>query len=170
VLPIAPQRVLLFISIGRTVALWDYPFEKVGTPPLQAWHGRWQEKAKFAVPFAEPFHVAASEGAYFFVTDSGGVYMAEETGGKWQAAAVWKDTGRPVLAMLVESDGATAFVFGKDFYFKVAKKPEPKPCRDVTKGQPAPGQPELTERARLVYECGRVLFEKGELRGGPTQK
>ena len=103
----------------------EYSFEKIdanGSPGLKEWSGRWHLKGKFPSPFGEPFHVAASEGEYFFVTDSGTVYMAEETNGKWQTAAVWKDAARPVLAMLVDSDGATAFVFGKDFYFKVAKK------------------------------------------------
>ena len=56
---------------------------------------------------------------------------------------------RPVIAMLVEPDGATAFVFGKDFYFKVAKKPAVKPCRDVTRAKPAPGLSELTGRRRF---------------------
>ena len=72
---------------------------------------------------------------------------------------------RPVLTMLAESDGATAFVFGKDFYLKLGKKPKPVSCRDVTKGTA-----DLTERARMAYECGRVLFEKGELKTAAASK
>ena len=63
-----------------------------------------------------------------------------------------------MLAMLVDSDGATGFVFGKDFYMKLGRDTEPRPCRDVTNGPK-----EYADPLRTVYECGRVLYENGEL-------
>jgi len=166
VVPHSAKCVMAFILVNGNVTAWEYSFDKfhIERRPT-VWSGEWRRQGTFAAPFEEPFHVAAAQGAYFFVTDSGVVYSADKTGGNWQTAVTWKDAARPVLAMLVQSDGATAFVFGKDFYFKVAKKPKPLSCRDVTKGAA-----NLTEPARLVYECGRVLFEKGELKTGEANQ
>jgi hypothetical protein len=140
---------------------------------IESWRGKWEQKGEFPAPFGEPFRVAAADGAYFFVTDSGTVYSAEEKDGKWQTAALWKEKTRPIVAMLVESDGATAFVFGKDFYFRLSKKIEVKPCRDVTKREAKEANKDLAElqpASRLAYECGRVLYEKGELQPAPAKK
>ena len=106
VLPVARQRVLAFVLVNSTLTVWEFPFERFHKGPREVWSGQWQRKGKFPALFAEPFRVAACDGAYFFVTDSGAVYMAEETRGKWQTAAIWKDAVRPVLAMLVKSDGS----------------------------------------------------------------
>ena len=120
--------------------------------------GQWVPRGGFAAPFGEPFHVAAADGAYFLVTDSGAVFRAEEKDGKWQAAAAWNDPSRPIIAMLTRAEDPGAWVFGKDFYFNLARQITPKPCRDVTKGDQKLGEP-----TRTAYECARVLHEKGEL-------
>ncbi len=130
-------------------------------------------RGAFASPFSEPFRVAAADGLFFFVTDSGAVYAAQETGGEWKSWPVWRDAARPVIAMLVLSDGATGYVFGKDFYFRLAKGIDLKPCRDVTGKETADaaGSAEgLAPCVRLIYECGRVLYEKGELNAAPERK
>ena len=176
ILPVGPRQIQLFLLRNEEMAVWDYPFHaerrereevKQGgnvTTRWVSWAGKWDRKGAFPAPFhGSAFHVATADGAYFFITDAGGVYSAEDvkTEGKkaeWKTGALWDDAKRPIIAMLVESDGQTAWVFGKDFYFKVAKKPEVKACRDVTKGRA-----ELGEPMRTVFECGRVLYEKGEL-------
>ena len=121
--------------------------------------GEWQRQATFKAPFCEPFHLAAHDGTYFLVTDeTGEVYAAEEHDGEWETRTVWKDAARPIVAMLTLSDDPTAFVFGKDFYMKLGRDTEPRPCRDVTDGPK-----EYADPLRTIYECGRVLYEKGEL-------
>ncbi len=173
VLPLGPQHVVLFVLVNGTIRVWDFPFEKTKREGIPSWRGKWEPKGEFPAPFGEPFHVSAADGAYFFLTDPGNVYMAEEKDGKWQTSAVWNEVARPVIAMLAESDGATAFVFGKDFYFKVAKKIELKPCRDVSTSAANDANKDLQNlvpTARLAYECGRVLYEKGELKPDRPKK
>ena len=68
------------------------------------------------------------------------MYAAQETDGEWKTWPVWRDATRPVIAMLVLSDGATGYVFGKDFYLRLAKSIDLKPCRDVT-GKKPPSAP-----------------------------
>ena len=183
---VGPEHVQVFLSIGNGIALYDFPFRIEHYTNDDLLVGEWKCLAMLPALFVDGFHVAAAEGAYFFVTDAGAVYSGEEIRtirdkagrkmegrdatqpapaeaqrdkGGWKTGVVWKDAKRPIIAMLVESDGQTAWVFGKDFYFKVAKKPEVKSCRDVTKGRPDLGEP-----MRTVFECGRVLYEKGELK------
>jgi hypothetical protein len=159
-LPASKRRVLLFVLCNKGISIWRYDLtarkNKAGESYLS---GEWQRQGTFAAPFIEPFHVAAAQDAYFFVTDeSGAVYAAEQRDGQWKTHTIWQDSSRPVVAMLVEADGATAFVFGKDFYLKLGRDTQPKACRDVTQGRKDLGEP-----MRTVFECARVLFEKGEL-------
>ncbi|MCR4414379.1 MAG: hypothetical protein NUV77_18320 [Thermoguttaceae bacterium] len=60
--------------------------------------------------------------------------------------------------MLTRAEDPGAWVFGKDFYFDLAREIKPKPCRDVTQGRKDLGEP-----MRTVYECARVLHENGEV-------
>ena len=177
IVPLTSQRVMLFLLVNKEIGVWEYSFAKA---PANAggidwpWKGEWRQRgAKFAAPFGEQFHVAAGDGAYFFVTDSGAVYSAKEGKDKWTTKEVWKDKRRPIVAMLVESDGATAYVFGKDFYFKLAKKIDVKPCRDVAQPEAKvviKGLDALKPNARIAYECARVLYEKGALETAAAKK
>jgi hypothetical protein len=166
ILPLTPNRVLFFeLSNGR-ISMDAYVFHWECDDPKESrasgiWDHAVEHLGEFAVPFFESFHVAADDGSYFFVTDSGAVYAAEQTGEEWKTRQVWNDSARPVIAMLTLPDGAGAFLFGKDFYFKAGKSMQPKPCRDVTKGQRA-----FSRRVNLLSDCGMILSENREL--GPS--
>ena len=169
ILPLTPNRVLFFQlgNGGRQISLYAYVFhwEKDDDPKEAAESGIWdyavEDVGEFAVPFDEPFHVATGDGSYFFVTDSGAVYAVEQSGAEWKTRQVWHDPARPIIAMVTLPDGAGAFLFGKDFYFKAGKSMQPKPCRDVTKGQRA-----FSRCVNLLADCGMILNENGEL--GPA--
>ena len=156
ILPIAEDRVEAIVMVDDRVSIWENHFTV--TPELRLQRRKWTCRDEFACRVGEPFHVAKSGDVYFLVTDSGKVISAEKVDQKWQTKALWKDEKRPVRAMLVESDGRTGFVFGRDFYMKLGRDQKPNPCRDVTQGPKEPGEPVAT-----LVECGRVLLEKGEL-------
>jgi hypothetical protein len=148
--------VVFGLAKGR-IMVWELPLWKSAAERM-TWEGEGRQLASFPAPFCEPFHVAVADGAYFFVTDSGAVYVAEDTRGEWKTRALWLDANRPILAMLTKSDTTTAFVFGKDFYFQLARKVEPQPCKDITQGRPDLGDP-----MRTVLECAQVLRKAGLL-------
>ena len=160
----ANHLVLVALVNGR-VTVGDYRLRlREKSAEATSWTGEWRRRVDFFdVPFSEPFHVAMADAAFFFVTDSGAVYMAEHTKGEWKTRAVWKDEKRPIIAMLGESDSPGAFVFGKDFFFRLAREVKPKPCEDVTKGRP-----DLADPMRTVFQCGRVLYTSGELKKADT--
>ena len=153
IMPLSADRVLLFIMVNSrmTEYEWTPPAAKERNVTRRA-IGEWRECATYRSPVDGSFHVAATKDDYFFVTDSGAVYCAEKAGGQWTTQTVWQDAARPILAMLVQADGATAFVFGKDFYFKVAKEVQPTPCRDVTRGPQALGDP-MRHGLRMWRAC-----------------
>ena len=156
---------VLLILLNDELSVWTIHYELVKEKRFEGrvmFKGEWGIKAVFPSPFSEPFHVAAADGAFFFVTDSGAVYMAEEAKGEWKTRAVWKDAKRPIIAMLGESDSPGGFVFGKDFYFRLGRNVKPKPCDDVTKGRP-----DLRDPMRTIFQCGRVLYKNGELKKSP---
>jgi hypothetical protein len=156
------HEVTFFVLAEDSMSVWTKHWEqatrKAGPPYLKG--GEWQHQGVFASPFIEPFHLAAvADGAYFLVTDEcGEVYVAEEENAQWNSRAVWKDAARPVVAMLTNADGSAPFVFGKDFYFQLAREIHPKPCKDITQGRPDLGDP-----MRTVLECAKVLHKAGML-------
>ncbi len=164
ILPVGPERVWLWLLADEELSLWDCQLRALPKAAASIRESGWIPRARFEPPFAEPFHVAAAERVWFFVTVAGAVYAAEEAEGRWKGRTLWKDAARPVIAMLVESDGTTAFVFGKDFYLTLSRDTQPRACRDVTQGRNDLGEP-----MRTVYECARVLHEKGELKA-PAQR
>ena len=164
--PLSDRRIVLFTQAADEIILRDYHFrDEKNDRGNRFWKGQWRTVATFSSPFREPFHVAAGDGGYFFETDSGAVHGAEEAGGEWRTRPVWNDAKRPIIAMLARAEDPGAWVFGKDFYFNLAREPKPKPCRDVTQGRK-----ELGEPMRTVYECARVLHEKGELGKAEAKK
>jgi hypothetical protein len=159
---------VLLVLLNDELSVWEIHYELVKEKRFEGRvvpKGEWRIKAVFPSPFSEPFHVAAADGAYFFVTDSGAVYTAEETKGEWKTRPVWKETGRPIIAMLGESESPGGFVFGKDFYFRLGRQVKPKACEDVTKGRP-----DLADPLRTVFQCGRVLYKSGELKKAEAAK
>lgn len=158
-LPLSARDVKVVELANDKLVLWELPQDHGDRSQDRAiWVRRWRQRAILPAPFCEPFHLAAADGAYFFVTDSGAVYMAEETKREWKTRAVWKDPSRPIIAMLAEADSPGGFVFGKDFYFRLGRELKAKPCEDVTKGRP-----DLTDPMRTVFQCGLVLHKNGEL-------
>ncbi len=162
VLPTSVQQATLVVLVENGMSVWttDWQWATTESGELR-WRGggRWKRVGSFPAPFIEPFHLAAAEGAYFLVTDeSGEVYAAEEVDGQWKTRTVWNDPARPIVAMLTSGDGSAPFVFGKDFYFQLARKVEPQPCKDVTQGRPDLGDP-----MRTVLECAQVLHKAGLL-------
>ncbi len=181
ILPLTRQRFKLVLLAGDDLSIWDYSCGKdldvkdntrsrLNSGFLE---GVWQRQAVFPSPLKERFRVAAQDGTIFMITDSGAVYAAEGTKDKWTAKEVWVNNPRPIVAMLSRSEDNAAFVFGKDFYFKLAKKIDFKPCRNVTKRERKGSNMDLEKlgpAARLAYECARVLFENGELKPAPAKK
>jgi hypothetical protein len=164
--PRSAEEVVLFVVAHERASVFQYHLQAArhekGFP---IWVGQWRKLSTFTSPFVEPFRVTRVGTEYYFVTDSGAVYAAEETNGQWKTRTIWKDVARPIIAMLDEASGDTAFVFGKDFYFSLLQEAQPKACRNVTQGTK-----ELGEPARTVYECARVLYEKGELKKSVRDK
>jgi hypothetical protein len=161
ILPLSPQRVLLFLLATERIMVWRYDFHAARHEQGHLyWRGEWRRLATFHVEFSDRFHVAYKRGAYFFITDSGAVYHTEAVAeGRWKTRTLWDDPSRPILAMLVDADQPRSFAFGKDFYFELDHKIEPKPCEDITDG-PA----ELGDPMRTVLECGKVLHKAGLLK------
>lgn len=163
---LSSRHVALFTWVNRQVSLWDYKMDSED-PKYGTRRGVWVRKTVLDAPMGEPFHASAADGSYFLVLDSGIVYVLSESKGIWTISKHWEDRNRPIRAMLVESDGMSAYVFGKDFYFKLGKKIDVKPCRDVTKRGVKKANEDLEKlepAARLAYECCRVLYENGELK------
>ncbi|MCR4414378.1 MAG: hypothetical protein NUV77_18315 [Thermoguttaceae bacterium] len=86
IVPLSPWHLALFLLTNDRVTVWEYSFRPVGGDEERGMEleGHWTEAGAFPAPFGEPFHVAAGDGAYFFVTDSGALYAAEEAGGQWK--------------------------------------------------------------------------------------
>ena len=171
-----PQRVRMFILTNKLLSVWDYSFVKVHPPKglFDHWVGKWRIQGIFPSPFGEPFRVVACGEDYYFVTNGGEVYCTREDQRKtWTTREVWKDRSRPIIAVLADGVDDRSFVFGKDFFFKLAKKIDAKPCRDVTKREAKELNKDLENllpAARLAYECGRVLHETGQLKPASTEK
>jgi hypothetical protein len=176
ILPLRADYVRMFVLTNDLLSVWDYKFDCNSRYQggRRQWRGTWQLQAILPSPVAEPFRVAASEGIAYLVTNSGRIYSAEEKKPReWIAKEVWTDKSRPIIGMLCNTENDGAYVFGKDFYFKLGKKIEVKPCRDVTKREAKETNKDLEKlvpSSRLAYECGRVLYEKGELKPEPAKK
>jgi hypothetical protein len=173
ILPIARQRYKFVLLIDEELSIWQYSFGQAESPRSYEIDGVWQRQGVCRTTLKERFHAAEADGQIFFVTDSGAVYMAEGAKDTWTSKEVWSNNPRPIISMLSNSEDNGAYVFGKDFYFKLGKKIEVKPCRDVTKREAKETNKDLEKlepSARLAYECGRVLYEKGELKPEPAKK
>ncbi len=163
------SRFVMVVTIGGKTYVYEYTFARARAK-LPHFEGRWERLGSFISTFHKPYHLACANGLYFFILDSGEIFTVEPKGNVWQPKPVWNDPQRPIIAMIAAEDGG-GYVFGKEFYFKLGKKLEAKPCRDVTKSDPKTDMTETEKvlpRTRLIFECGRVLYENGELK--PPEK
>jgi hypothetical protein len=107
-------------------------------PMMGFWHkddrGQWALVESIKNPcFNERFHAFVQGTSYFFVTDSGRVYVAKkpETGER-KIEEVWLDKKRPINGAITDTASGKTFLFGaasndspKMFYFELTEKPQP---------------------------------------------
>jgi len=84
--------------------------------------------------FDEPFWVVPRDKSYFFVTDSGKLFVSRPVvKGKRIMEPVWNDPDRPILGALTDTNKDTHFLFGrvkkgkdagKSFFFEVSDRPQ----------------------------------------------
>ncbi len=109
-------------------------------PMLGVWlkdkRGQWALVDQIKDPcFNERFHVFVRDDDWFFVTDSGKVFLSrkpDKEGGERKLEAVWDDAKRPIVAAVIDADTDKTFLFGrptdekaKPFYFELSDKPKP---------------------------------------------
>ncbi len=106
-------------------------------PMLGFWHlderGQWALVDKVKNPcFNERFHVFPTGTAYYFVTDSGKVYISKKPDkGERTIEEVWIDKKRPINGAITDTASGKTFLFGaelidspKPFYFELSEKPQ----------------------------------------------
>ncbi len=109
-------------------------------PMLGIWHnddyGQWALIEKIKDPcFNERFQVFVQGTTYFFVTDSGKIYLAKKPAqGDRTIEEVWKKADQPITGALTDTASGKTFLFGqkgkvgakdpKPFYFELAEKPD----------------------------------------------
>ncbi len=106
-------------------------------PMLGFWHknegGQWALVDKVKNPcFNERFHVFPDGTTYYFVTDSGKVYVSKKPDkGERKLEEVWIDKKRPINGAITDTASGKTFLFGAEgndspklFYFELSEKPE----------------------------------------------
>ena len=109
-------------------------------PMLGVWHksdrGQWALVEQIKNPcFNERFHIFVQGTAYFFVTDSGKIYLSKKPEkGERTLEEVWKKPGQPIVGAITDTASGKTFLFGrkgkadakdaKMFYFELSEKPE----------------------------------------------
>lgn len=104
------------LKVYRYDALW-------GPNPLardkMTWiDGKWRERESLVVEFKEAFHVFMSHKDYYFVTESGRVYMSPLNGktARRKMQPMWIAAQKPVTHVLTDVDGKIpnlTYAFGK---------------------------------------------------------
>ncbi len=100
------------------------------------WSVKWTAGEIIPVDFREPFHVFAKGSSYFFLTESGRLYIAKKPEkGERKLEPIWTDKDKPIVAIIDDQDRGKVFLFGKekraiinaqDFYFELDEKPRVK--------------------------------------------
>ncbi len=107
-------------------------------PMLGIWRhddrGQWELVEKIKDPcIKERFHVFPQGTSYFFVTDTGKVYVAKKPAtGERKIEEVWVDKRRPVVGAITDTASGKTFLFAAESdrsaklcYFELAEKPDP---------------------------------------------
>jgi hypothetical protein len=116
------------LSVFRYAGKWD---EK----EKQWQQGAWAFVDDIEVGFREDFHVLAKGEDYYFLTESGKLFLsppAPALDKPRKMVAVWEDEKRPVVAYVTDADADRTFLFcrpekkdGKGVYFELSDKPDP---------------------------------------------
>jgi hypothetical protein len=167
ILPIDSTTIKVFlIQHNKQVQVWEA-------------HGIWQPKKcewriacqrlpdeAFTIPFLEPFFIFAQKEDYYFLTQSGKLFIARapEQGKRRQMEALWQDKSKPLTTFISDNDHQKAYCFSKskdgkeEFFFELAPKiqPQPVPRKEI--------QPVQVEQPRLrtVLEYVQVLPSRQE--------
>jgi hypothetical protein len=161
--PIASDRIMLFVIDGDTLRVWS------GTTK-DKWVGYWRmdwgkddkESESFKSPLKEAFTVFVRDKDYYFVTESGDIYLAKAVDkGQRKVEKVWDGKRQPVHALITDASNDKVYCFvepsaaDKDeerVYFELSAKPEP------TKYQLKKiEKPKIAEPLKSVLEYAHVL-------------
>jgi len=109
-------------------------------PMLGVWHkderDQWALTEQIKDPsFNERFHVFVQRTTYFFVTDSGKVYLSKKPEkDERKLEEVWNKRDQPIVGAITDTASGKTFLFGrkgkadakdaKMFYFELSEKPE----------------------------------------------
>ncbi len=75
------------------------------------WDFAWKELERFAADFQEQFMIFAKGSTYFFVMESGKVYMAKKAEkGERKLELVWADEKRTIVAIIDDQDRGKVFL------------------------------------------------------------
>ncbi len=114
--------------------------------------------------------------AYFFVTDSGKVYIAPSPVSgktkapelwyttstlsckrpeKWdrKAEVLWSNTDKPITTLISDIDTGRTFAFGKDFYFELRAELQPAPLKEdfIREVDVVTAAEKIAKYARIVH-------------------
>jgi hypothetical protein len=175
-LPVGPQEILVFIldnfdTRGVKDRLTEPRWEMHAHRCKNTWdaiNGEWG-KAKWTpvehieVGFKEPFQVLAKGEDYYFLTQTGKLYVAAKPkkGKMRKVVPVHTDSKRRVVTFLTDADSNKTFLFCKPAnkgeqptFFELSDKPKPKGY-DAPKVETKGMHPDLAQ----VLTCARVLSE-----------
>ena len=137
--PMAGNQVSLFVLDRGIMRLWSGKTER--SKKTDGLHTDWSDDKKeiesFSVPFKEPFTVFVRNKDYYFVTESGNIYLSRPPAEKEERKVeqVWDSKRQPVRALITDASNDKVYCFvepsGMDkkdadrIYFELAAKPEP---------------------------------------------
>jgi hypothetical protein len=151
------------------------------TPALGVWVPNKDEKTKdmplvlectIPTPFNERFHAFVKGTTYFFLTDSGKVYMAKKPDkGERKLESLWDNDKYPLVAAIHDADADKVYLFAKaakddkvgtDFYWELDETVkrldyEPSRVHPVKTVEPLKSVMEL---AQLLVDEKKIKVEK----------
>jgi hypothetical protein len=144
---------------------------------LGVWH--YDTRRKWALvdqlknpPFNERFHAFVKGTTYFFLTDSGKVYMSmKPEKGERKMESLWDNDKYPITAALEDADTGKVFLFGKahkgdmlgkDFYWELDETVrrvdyDPSAVKPIKTVQPLKT---VMEYARFLADEKKIKLEK----------
>jgi|GEM_PF-3413340 hypothetical protein len=154
------------------------PSWRAAQDPLKPMMGFWHLDAKWRwvmidqfedPPFNERFHAFVKGTTYFFLTDSGKVYVSKKPAkGEREMEVLWDNERHPITAALEDADAGKVFLFGKankgdmldkDFYWELDEKVQ---CVDY---DPSAVKPVKTvEPLKTVMEYARFLADEKKIK------
>ena len=144
------------------------PVEGTDKKIHKAWgKGSWVDEEEIKVTFKESFHAFISSTDYFFVTESGKLYVSHKPADKGPRTveAVWQDAKKPITHVITDADQNKTYAFGDNqqpgqkknqekFYFKL-QGAEPK-LTYFHRGQLQAAQVE--EPLKTILEYARLIM------------